>query len=158
MDCEVIDITSPTEDFPENNNEETTTATSTGDKTNERTNGVDVVEIVDEDDSVKHRRRHRSRSSRRKRRKTANEEEKKGNGEELPDVIVLDSDESDMEEGELSDSSYESRASSRGYSDISGSEDSEESMVIDDDDVHSVEGLLRVKLNKGYNFCFPNYW
>ncbi|XP_030832533.1 angiogenic factor with G patch and FHA domains 1 isoform X2 [Strongylocentrotus purpuratus] len=154
-DCEVIDITSPSEDSPENGMD-ATSATTTSATTSATTakpqdqdrnqDGIDVVEIVDDDDPSKHH-RHKRRlkysHSRRKRRKTEDEEERKENGEEeLPDVIVIDSDDSDMEEGELSDSSSESGGSSKGESgeDGEGEDVSEESMVIDDDDdVQSVE-------------------
>ncbi|XP_063956228.1 angiogenic factor with G patch and FHA domains 1-like isoform X2 [Lytechinus pictus] len=145
-DCEVIDITSPAEDYPENGTDETSTATTTTTRPQEshqdQTEAVDDIEIVDVDDSS--RRRHRKRlkysHSRRKRRKAVDDEGKKENGEELPDVIVIDSDESDMEEGECSDSSSESGGSSKGES-MDDEDVSEESMVIDDDDddVQSVE-------------------
>ncbi|XP_041464674.1 angiogenic factor with G patch and FHA domains 1-like isoform X2 [Lytechinus variegatus] len=145
-DCEVIDITSPAEDYPENGTDVTSTATATTTRPQEpqqdQTEAVDVVEIVDVDDSS--RRRHRKRlkysHSRRKRRKAVDDEGRKENGEELPDVIVIDSDESDMEEGECSDSSSESGGSSKGES-MDDEDVSEESMVIDDDDddVQSVE-------------------
>ncbi|XP_071480155.1 uncharacterized protein [Diadema antillarum] len=140
--CEVIDITSPTEDYPENGND----VGSQPQEGEERGDGHDVVEIVDEEDPARHRRRRRRKSSSsRKRKKVAGEEERRADGEELPDVIVLDSDESEMEEGELSESSSESRSSSRMDSGEDGeegwSDDSEESMVIgdDEDDVQSVE-------------------